>query len=117
MTSLRQLLAYNMKEKRRILGLSQAKLAEKANISTHYVAMIELMRKFPMPEMLEQIAKALDIEAPELFSMPPSPAGSLRKLHKAVLCDIQAMLEKVVTKTVQDTVAAVIDAHIKDLKK
>jgi len=45
MTSLKKILAFNIKEKRRILGLSQAALAERVNTSTHYIAMIELERK------------------------------------------------------------------------
>jgi transcriptional regulator with XRE-family HTH domain len=77
-----------MKKRRRILGISQAKLARKAGISTQFVAMIELEKKFPSPEMLERLAAALEIDPPELFSMPPSPAGTLRKLHEAVLADI-----------------------------
>jgi predicted transcriptional regulator len=50
MTSIRDILAYNLKENRKKCGLSQAKLAEKANITTQYIAMIEVSRKFPTPE-------------------------------------------------------------------
>jgi DNA-binding XRE family transcriptional regulator len=42
MTSLRALLAQNMKEQRRILGITQAQLAEKVQTSTHYIGQIEL---------------------------------------------------------------------------
>lgn len=49
MTSLRALLAINMKVQRHLLGISQAKLAEKVKTSAHYIGMIELERKFPMP--------------------------------------------------------------------
>jgi len=68
MTSLRSVLAFNMKVQRQILGISQAKLAEKVNTSTHYIGMIESEKKFPTPEMLEQIAKALERDTLELFS-------------------------------------------------
>lgn len=66
-------MAANMKEQRRIRGLSQAKLAEKVNTSIHYIGMIEIERKFPSPEMLERIAGALGIDSPELFSMKAFP--------------------------------------------
>jgi transcriptional regulator with XRE-family HTH domain len=74
MTSLRTLLAFNMKRQRRLLGLSQAKLAEKVGTSTHYIGMIESKKKFPSPEMLERIAAGLEIDSPALFSTRGFPA-------------------------------------------
>jgi transcriptional regulator with XRE-family HTH domain len=115
MTSLRHLLANNMKENRQKLGLSQAKLAEKANLSTQYIAMIELTRKFPSPENLERIAVALEIDAPELFSMPPSPAGTLKKLHQAVLADLENTLGEAVNTAAKAALANVIASYMKDL--
>jgi transcriptional regulator with XRE-family HTH domain len=115
MTNLRQLLAFNMKEFRRKRGFSQAKLAETADTSTHYIAMIELKRKYPSPEMLERIAAALEIDAPELFSMSPSPAETLRQLHEVVLKDIEQAVGEAVEQTVKETVKKVILDHIKGL--
>jgi transcriptional regulator with XRE-family HTH domain len=115
MTSLRELLAFNMKEYRRTLGLSQAKLAAKANTSTQYVAMIELKRKFPTPEMLERIAVALNIDAPQLFSLPPSPAGTLRKLHETVLLEIEQAVDVATKQAVKDAVAQVIATRLNTL--
>jgi hypothetical protein len=40
MTDLRQLLAFNMKERRRSLKMSQYRLAELADTSTYYIGMI-----------------------------------------------------------------------------
>jgi transcriptional regulator with XRE-family HTH domain len=91
MTSLRSVLAFNMKEQRRILGITQAKLAEKVNTSTHYIGMIENGKKFPTPEMLERIASALEIDAPALFSTKsyPSPeAGTMAKFQEQLINDI-----------------------------
>jgi transcriptional regulator with XRE-family HTH domain len=81
-----------MKEKRRILGLSQARLAEKVNTAPTYIAMIELEKKFPSVEMLERIAAALELDAPELFSAAGFPVESLKKLHRAVLTDFEKVL-------------------------
>jgi transcriptional regulator with XRE-family HTH domain len=67
MTNLRDVLANNMKAYRNALGLSQAKLAEKVDTSTHYIGMIETKNKYPSPEMLERIAAALGIDTIDLY--------------------------------------------------
>jgi transcriptional regulator with XRE-family HTH domain len=97
MTSLKKLLAFNTKERRRPLGISQATLAEWVNTSTHYIAMIELERKTPSLVMLERIAAALRIDPPELFSMRQVPSASSRSLHRAVLEDIEQAAGPVIT--------------------
>jgi transcriptional regulator with XRE-family HTH domain len=89
------LLAVNMKVQRHILQLSQAKLAEKVNTSAHYIGMIELERKFPSPEMLERIAAALEIDAPDLFSTnwrPDERADSRKKFRDLVISDIDKVI-------------------------
>jgi len=88
MTSLTKLLAFNMKERRRILGISQAALAEKINTSTHYIAMIELEKKTPSLSMIERIAGALEVDSPELFSMQSIPSGAVLSLQKSVMEDV-----------------------------
>ena len=98
MTNLRQILALNMKKKRSMLRLSQAKLAEKINTAPTYIAMIELEKKFPSVEMLERIASALLMDTTELFSVKPLPEDSLKKLHKSVLLDF----EKIITKKLRE---------------
>ncbi|MDR3199845.1 MAG: helix-turn-helix transcriptional regulator [Spirochaetales bacterium] len=81
-----------MKERRRLLNLSQAKLAEKVNTSTHYIGMIELCRKFPSPDMLERIAAALEIDSPELFSMKAFPSQTIREFQQLVLSDMEQVI-------------------------
>ena len=93
MVSLLKLLAFNMKEQRRIQGISQAVLAERVSTSTHYIAMIELERKTPSFPMVERIAAALGVDSPELFSMRVIPSESLKKLHKSVLEDIHRVVD------------------------
>ncbi|MDR1506950.1 MAG: helix-turn-helix transcriptional regulator [Treponema sp.] len=115
MTSLRQLLAYNMKEKRHNLGLSQARLAERADLSTQYIAMIELKRKFPSPEMLEKIAAALEIDTPQLFSLPPTSGELLKEFRQTVLTDLEKAAGKAVNKALQKAVTQVITEHLKKL--
>jgi len=95
MISLRSVLAFNMKVQRQVLGLSQERLAERVDTSTHYIGMIESEKKFPSPEMLERIAAALEIDAPALFSTKsyPSPgAGTMAEFQEEIIDDIRQIL-------------------------
>jgi len=60
--------------------------------------MIELSRQFPTPDVLEQIASALEIEAYELFSVPPSPESSMERLHKDIIKEIREVIVEVLEK-------------------
>jgi transcriptional regulator with XRE-family HTH domain len=102
MASIRDVLAKNLRENRRRLGISQEKLAERADLSTQFVAMIEQCRKFPSSETLEQMAAALGIEAHELFAVPPSPEGALERLHQAVLIDIKRVVGEAVEQAIAE---------------
>ena len=102
MKNLRDILACNMKGNRRKCGVSQAALAEKAEVSTQYIAMIELSRQFPTPEVLERIAVALGIEAYELFSVPPSPESSMERLHKDMIREIREVIVEVLEKALSN---------------
>jgi transcriptional regulator with XRE-family HTH domain len=102
MAGLRDILAYNLKENRKKCGYSQAKLAEIANITTQYIAMIEVSRKFPTPEMLDRLANALEIEAYELFIVKPSPEDAMEKLHDTLANNI----EKIIINTIEKTLSA-----------
>jgi len=88
MTSLRSLLSSNIKKRRKVLGISQAVLAERVDTSTHYIAQIEQKNKFPSAEMLERIATALEFDSPELFSVGPFPADALKLFQEGVKADI-----------------------------
>ena len=101
MANIREILAKNMRENRQKLGITQSELAERANISTNFVAMIELMHKFPAPETLEHIAAALGLETHELFSTPVSPESTLKKLRQEILNDLDNAIEKAVDKAIE----------------
>ena len=115
MTNLRQLLAFNIKQNRRKLGISQAQLAEKAEASTQYIAMIELERKFPSVEMIVRIATALEIDCLELFTPLPITAKSLEDLQDAVTIDLEKALTRSINKAVRETVSSVLASHSKKL--
>jgi len=102
MDNLRDILASNLRNNRRKLGISQPKLAELANLSHHYVSMIELSKKFPTPEVLEKLAKALGIPSHELFSVPSSPENAVNKLHNDVLISIKQAVNDAVKEAIDD---------------
>jgi transcriptional regulator with XRE-family HTH domain len=102
MTSLRALLAQNMKEQRRILGITQAQLAEKVQTSTHYIGQIELGNKFPTPEMLERIAAALEIDSPQLFSMNSFPVEAIKQFQAGLLSDVETAVASAINSRLAD---------------
>ena len=104
MTNIRALLAYNIKNGRKTLGISQEELAEKASTSSHYISQIEQQNKFPSPEMLERIAAALEIDSPALFSMTSFSDEALKRFHSDVLSDLVSAVNQT------------LDARIPELK-
>ena len=92
MTDLRRILASNMKLYRKTLGISQAKLAEMADITDNYIALIETGKRFPSIGMLERIAKALQKDTLELFSVKSIDVSKKRNLKTTILTDIEAIL-------------------------
>jgi transcriptional regulator with XRE-family HTH domain len=93
MTDLRKLLAANMKKHRNILGLSQSRLADRANTASNYIALIETGKKFPSTKMLERIAVALNVDTPELFSLKPVYMEVKKQVRGEILTDIEKILD------------------------
>jgi transcriptional regulator with XRE-family HTH domain len=101
MARLKEIFAYNLKKHRRRRGFTQAQLAEKVDVSTHHVGMLEIARNFPTLELVERIANTLDIEIYELFIDPLSPHEELERLYQTVANDI----ERVVAEAIQKALA------------
>lgn len=92
MTDLRRVLASNMKLYRKSLGLSQAKLAEMADLTDNYIALIETGRRFPSISMIEQIAKVLQRDTLDLFSVKHIEAAQKKALKADIMADIDHIL-------------------------
>ena len=92
MTDLRKILSYNMKQYRKLLGFSQGKLAEIVNVTDNYIALIETGKRFPSLAMLERIAKALQVDPLQLFSIKPSNVLFKNAIKTAILDDIEQIL-------------------------
>jgi transcriptional regulator with XRE-family HTH domain len=83
--NLRTILSENIKLFRGNHGWSQADLAEKADISINFLSGIERCAKWPYPETLVKIAKALKIEEYELF-----------RQNKAIIDDTSILIDRLV---------------------
>jgi transcriptional regulator with XRE-family HTH domain len=94
----RDIFAKNLREKRRNCGFSQAKLAEKVNVSTHHIAMIELARNFPTSELMERIASTLGVRIHELFIEDYSLNEELEQLRKDIKTDTKQLLDELINK-------------------
>jgi len=100
MTSLREIFAHNLKKKRKNCGFSQEKLAEMVNVSIHHIATIETARNYPTLDLVERMAKALNIEIYELFINPLSPPEEMERLYETVAKNIEQVVSKAVEKAV-----------------
>jgi transcriptional regulator with XRE-family HTH domain len=98
--NIRDILAHNLKENRKKCGLTQEKLAEKAGISAHYLAMVEVSKKFPTPEMLDRIALALEIETYQLFDVSGTPEGALFHLEQSILTNIERLINTTIKQAI-----------------
>jgi len=103
MANIREILARNLKVNRQKLGLTQEQLAEKANVSTHYIAMVETRNRYPKPEMLERLAKALDVEPHQLFSVSGTLDESFEQLRQAIVTDMKQVVRETIKETLADT--------------
>jgi len=69
--TIQELLIANLKAYRKLHSISQTKLADLCDSSTGYIGEIESGKRFPSVNMIERIAKALDIESWYLFKNEP----------------------------------------------
>jgi transcriptional regulator with XRE-family HTH domain len=98
---IREVLAANLKENRRKLGWTQDMLAEKASVSTHYIAMIETCKKYPKPDMLEQIAKSLEIEPYQLFYVETDLNDPFERLYQKIVIDMKHIVNEALEKAIE----------------
>jgi transcriptional regulator with XRE-family HTH domain len=73
--------AERLKEKRLALGLTQAELAKRSDVTLNYIGRLEAAGAAPGIDLLERLALALGTTAADLIPSepPPDPADVLRK--------------------------------------
>jgi len=115
---LRQILSKNIKSLRSQRSLSQIELAEKADISIPFLSNIERNNKWPHPETLVKIAKALDVEVHILFQkkMPIQPAIA-RNTLKQFKKDVSVSLHKTISAAIDNSIEIISSHYIDDDSK
>jgi len=96
MVKLRSILASNIKVRRKSLGLTQEKLAEMIDTAPTYIAMIEAEHRTPSFKMIERLAEALKVDAPELFSVKNYPSESTSQIHEKLMTQFDKFLRAAV---------------------
>ena len=87
---IRNNLARNIKTFRTIQHISQADLAERAEISIPFLSQIECANKFPSPAILAKISDALDTSVSDLFAAREKVNS---ENHKFMINAIKVILE------------------------
>lgn len=81
-TSLRDIVATNIKKYRKLNNLTQSSLAERADISNTYIANIECGQTWISDKTLEKISSALHIETYVLFIPYTDPSENTISKHQ-----------------------------------
>ena len=89
---LRKLLSVNIKRFRNRRGWSQAKLADKLDISTNFLSDIETQKGWVSPLTLVKLASALDIEVYELFKPENAISGDLKDVVNKLAQDLTVVI-------------------------
>lgn len=71
---IREVLALNLRKHRRLLGLSQEELAHRAEIDRTYISSLERCVYAAGIDVVDQLARALGMEAADLLRKPDLPA-------------------------------------------
>ena len=100
--AIKNTLGRNIKIFRARRGLSQADLAEKADISIPFLSNIERGIKYPQPDMLAKIANSLGVKVNELFTV---------NLTSVESSDILSHLSEDMTKNVNIAMAEVFKRY------
>lgn len=82
----RKRLSANIKRARKILALSQERLAEAAGISAQMMNDIEGCRRWPSERTLTRIADALRVDVHELF-LPDTPVAGATPVQRRLVAD------------------------------
>ena len=112
-TDLRRILSKNLKLLRNRRSLSQIELAEKADISIPFLSNIERSNKWPHPETLVRLAKALDVEVHVLFQENnPFPPGNVQDVLSRFKKDIAVSLHKTVLSAIDGSIETIGSHYI-----
>jgi len=117
-SDLRRILSKNLKILRSQRSLSQMELAEKANISIPFLSNIERSNKWPYPDTLVKLAKALDVDVHTLFMeiKPPKP-DCVQNILSQFKNDMAVSLHKTVAASIDSSLKTISAHYIKENRK
>ncbi len=75
--NIREILALNLREQRRIKGMSQEELAHRADIDRTYISALERCVYAVSIDVLDRLAQALGVEAADLLHRPTGSVSSV----------------------------------------
>ena len=76
---IREVLALNVRKFRQAKGLSQEELADRADIDRTYISAIERSVYGATIDVVDRLARSLDVEAADLLRRPPTPTTHGKK--------------------------------------
>ena len=97
---IRSILSENLRKYRNRRNWSQMELSEKVNISMNYLSEIERGLKWPHPDILQNLASALNIEVFELFKNETSAENGADEYMDRFSNDVVLAVEQAVKKAV-----------------
>jgi transcriptional regulator with XRE-family HTH domain len=100
---LRGILSANIKRYRGRREWSQAKLAEKLEISTNFLSEIETGKGWVSPATLVKLANTLDIEVYELFKVEEPVNNDVKGVMTQFVKDISIALSQSMSQSISDT--------------
>lgn len=112
--TLRNILGKNIRARRTLLGMSQAMLAEKADISNLHINEIERGLSWVSSGTLENISDALKIETYKLLIPTVKPAP-LEKMTETQLKESAASVIDSTKEDIYGKVSAVLDEAVKQI--
>jgi transcriptional regulator with XRE-family HTH domain len=106
---LRAVFIQNLKFYRKIRRISQMKLADLCDSSTSYIGQIEIGNKFPSIDMIDRMAKALNIRPYLLFMdeagagaslepLPPRPYSMPETVREELVRELTSAMSRVVKR-------------------
>lgn len=101
-TDLARLLGANIRAYRKNLSLTQERLADRLEVSTPYLNLLEAGKKFPSEAVLWKLAQTLEVRPYELFVDPLVDSSRASLVSSAVSEDFIAELGDLVREFAQD---------------
>ncbi|MDR2952458.1 MAG: helix-turn-helix domain-containing protein [Treponema sp.] len=113
---LRTILAENLRNTRKALRISRAKLAENAGVSVPYLADIERRRTWVSDKTLQNLAEALNLEPYELLCAGLENKLGQNKASRMQMAEIVTKKKNILRKTMENVMEDLILELVKKEK-